>query len=302
MRAPTPTSSRRSTHTCSRTPARIRPSTWSPSAAPRSRRRCLPCPGAARAAGPRGRRRRSRPGSVFECQAPLYVSLKGPWQRQFLARSKTSRSVFVSARWRNPGHRCAHQVVRRQFDPQPFHLDDAPGPDALFGGLVASGWHTAAVVMRLIVDSDLGLGRGAGVAVEAMRWRVPVRAGDRLRVEGTVTETRPSRSHSDRGIVKFQTTVSQPAGRGGPRSHARGRGAAARRLDRRRLKVRVAFFARAIVGSMLSGSLKYVLPDIPDGRPLDAEGMDARAHAHEPERQRVVAGGGLLALSSMVLL
>jgi acyl dehydratase len=99
-----------------------------------------------------------------------------------------------------------------EFDPQPFHLDDAPGPDALFGGLVASGWHTAAVVMRLIVDSDLGLGRGAGVAVEAMRWRVPVRAGDRLRVEGTVTETRPSRSHSDRGIVTFQTTARNQRG------------------------------------------------------------------------------------------
>jgi acyl dehydratase len=95
-----------------------------------------------------------------------------------------------------------------EFDPQPFHLDDAAGRDSLFGGLVASGWHTAAVAMRLIVDSDLGLGgRGAGVAVESMRWPAPVRAGDSLRVEGEVTETRASRSQGDRGIVKFQTTV-----------------------------------------------------------------------------------------------
>jgi acyl dehydratase len=95
-----------------------------------------------------------------------------------------------------------------EFDPQPFHLDDRAGRDSLFGGLVASGWHTAAVAMRLIVDSDLGLsGQGAGVAVEAMAWRVPVRAGDSLRVEGTVTETRLSRSHPDRGIVRFQTAV-----------------------------------------------------------------------------------------------
>ena len=95
-----------------------------------------------------------------------------------------------------------------EFDPQPFHLDEDAGRGTLFGGLVASGWHTAAVAMRLIVDSDLGLsGQGAGVAVESMRWPAPVRAGDSLRVEGTVTEARPSRSQVDRGIVKFQTAV-----------------------------------------------------------------------------------------------
>ena len=77
-----------------------------------------------------------------------------------------------------------------------------------FRGLVASGWHTAAVTMRLIVDSDLGLGgQGAGLAVEAMQWRLPVRAGDALRVEGTVTEARPSRSRPQSGIVKFQVTT-----------------------------------------------------------------------------------------------
>ncbi len=95
-----------------------------------------------------------------------------------------------------------------EFDPQPFHLDEEAGRRTAFGGLVASGWHTAATAMRLIVDSDLGLsGQGAGVAVESMRWRVPVRAGDSLRVEGSVTETRPSRSRPDRGIVRFQVTV-----------------------------------------------------------------------------------------------
>ena len=95
-----------------------------------------------------------------------------------------------------------------EFDPQPFHLDEGAGADTIFGGLVASGWHTAAVAMRLIVDSDLGLrARGAGLAVESMRWPRPVRPGDVLRVEGSVIETRPSRSRADRGIVKFQTTV-----------------------------------------------------------------------------------------------
>ena len=95
-----------------------------------------------------------------------------------------------------------------EFDPQPSHLDEGHAEGAFFGGLVASGWHTAAVAMRLIVDSDLGLsGRGAGVAIESMRWLRPVHPGDVLRVEGTVTETRPSRSHADRGVVKFQTVV-----------------------------------------------------------------------------------------------
>jgi acyl dehydratase len=95
-----------------------------------------------------------------------------------------------------------------EFDPQPSHLDDAAAEGSFFGGLVASGWHTAAVAMRLIVDSDLGLsGQGAGVAIESMRWLRPVHPGDRLRVEGTVTEARASRSQADRGVVKFRTLV-----------------------------------------------------------------------------------------------
>jgi len=95
-----------------------------------------------------------------------------------------------------------------EFDPQPSHLDEGAARETIFGGLVASGWHTGAVAMRLIVDSDLGLsGQGAGVAIESMRWLRPVHPGDTLRVEGTVTETRPSRSRGDRGVVKFRALV-----------------------------------------------------------------------------------------------
>ena len=95
-----------------------------------------------------------------------------------------------------------------EFDPQPPHLDEEAARRTSFGGLVASGWHTAAVTMRLIVDSDLGLsGQGAGMAVESMQWRLPVRAGDALRVEGSVTETRPSRSRPNSGIVKFRVAT-----------------------------------------------------------------------------------------------
>jgi len=114
---------------------------------------------------------------------------------------------FRSARARAVG---AAQIktFAAEFDPQPFHLDEEAARRTPFGGLVASGWHTAALGMRLIVDSDLGLdGQGAGVAVENMRWRRPVRAGDALRVEGTVIEARASRSRPASGIVKFQTRL-----------------------------------------------------------------------------------------------
>lgn len=95
-----------------------------------------------------------------------------------------------------------------EFDPQPSHLDESAAEGAWFGALVASGWHTAAVAMRLLVESDLGLwGQGAGVAIESMRWLRPVRPDDALRLEGTVTETRPSRAQQDRGVVKFQVVV-----------------------------------------------------------------------------------------------
>ena len=118
----------------------------------------------------------------------------------------------VGLRFRSPGAvaMTAERIksFAAEFDPQPSHLDEAAARGTLFGGLVASGWHTAAVAMRLIVDSDLGLsGQAAGVAIESMRWLQPVHPGDALRVEGTVTETRASRSDADRGVVKFRTLV-----------------------------------------------------------------------------------------------
>jgi acyl dehydratase len=95
-----------------------------------------------------------------------------------------------------------------EFDPQPQHLDESAARETSFGALVASGWHTAAAAMRLIVESDLGLsGHAAGVAIESMRWLLPVHPGDDLRVEGTVIESRASRSRPERGLVKFRCHV-----------------------------------------------------------------------------------------------
>jgi acyl dehydratase len=101
-------------------------------------------------------------------------------------------------------HTMSAEAIRAfavQFDPQPFHLDEQAGRDSLFGGLVASGWHTAAVTMRLLVDGGLALAGGAvGLGVE-IEWRAPVRPGDVLHVEGEVIQLIPSRSNLRRGRV-----------------------------------------------------------------------------------------------------
>lgn len=94
------------------------------------------------------------------------------------------------------------------FDPQPFHLDEDAARDSMFGELVASGWHTAAVTMRLLVGSNLRPAGGViGVGLDEMRWPKPVRPGDELRVESEVIEVRRSRSRPDQGIVKVRTTT-----------------------------------------------------------------------------------------------
>jgi acyl dehydratase len=90
-----------------------------------------------------------------------------------------------------------------QFDPQPFHLDEAAAKESMFGGLVASGWHTAAVSMRLMVDGGLPIGGGFIGTRADMRWRSPVRAGDELHVESEILEVTPSRSKGDRGTVRI---------------------------------------------------------------------------------------------------
>ena len=91
----------------------------------------------------------------------------------------------------------------RQFDPQPFHVDPVAAASGPFGGLIASGWHTAGLVMRLIVDNYVSAESSLGsVGLDELRWPYPVRPGDTLRVRVTVLEARRSQSKPDRGIVK----------------------------------------------------------------------------------------------------
>lgn len=91
------------------------------------------------------------------------------------------------------------------YDPQPFHLDHAAAGESIFGGLAASGWHTASLSMRMVVDSDARLAAGyVGLGVEDMSWPRPVRPGDRLRIEQQVVDTRLSSKRPGTGIVKVR--------------------------------------------------------------------------------------------------
>ncbi len=102
----------------------------------------------------------------------------------------------------------AIKAFAREFDPQPFHLDNEAARDSLFGSLAASGWHTAALTMRLLVDSEPKLAGGIiGAGFDELRWPLPVRPGDELRVELEVLEVRPSRSKPTQGLVKLRTTT-----------------------------------------------------------------------------------------------
>ena len=92
-----------------------------------------------------------------------------------------------------------------RYDPQPFHLDEAAGEGSFFQGLAASGWLTAAVVMRLRVESLKVFGGMIGAGVEEMRWTEPVRPGDTIRTEIEVVGVRQSTSRRNYGIVKTTT-------------------------------------------------------------------------------------------------
>jgi len=95
-----------------------------------------------------------------------------------------------------------------EFDPQPFHLDEEAARHTFFGGLAASGWHTAALTLRLLVESDLKpVGGILGAGADEFRWPRPVRPGDELRIESEILEVRPSRSRPDQGLIKVRTTT-----------------------------------------------------------------------------------------------
>lgn len=98
-----------------------------------------------------------------------------------------------------------------RFDPQPFHTDPAAARHTKFGGIVASGWHTAAMAMSMLVKNYVPRGSAIGSpGVDQLRWHLPVRPGDTLSVRVTILETRPSRSKPDRGLLRtFVEVINQ---------------------------------------------------------------------------------------------
>jgi acyl dehydratase len=98
-----------------------------------------------------------------------------------------------------------------QYDPQPFHTDEAAAEESLFGGLVASGWHTAAVTMRLVVDGVLSdSGAMGAVGVDELRWPNPVRPGDALSIEVEILGKEPWREGI--GVVRTRIDTVKPDG------------------------------------------------------------------------------------------
>ncbi|HET7876976.1 MAG TPA: MaoC family dehydratase [Methylomirabilota bacterium] len=96
----------------------------------------------------------------------------------------------------------------RQFDPQPFHLDEEAARQSLFGGLIASGWHTGAMFIRMICDyMGSRVATSGALGFDDLKWLQPVRPGDVLSVESRVTEKIESRSRPDRGTVKILSRV-----------------------------------------------------------------------------------------------
>jgi acyl dehydratase len=117
--------------------------------------------------------------------------------------------LSVGQRFESRSHLVEVEAIKafaRSFDPQPFHLDEQSAEDTFFGGLAASGWHTAAMTMLLVVESVPLAGGVIGSGGE-LSWPRPTRPGDRLRVVSEVLSITPSRSKPDRGMVEMRITT-----------------------------------------------------------------------------------------------
>jgi acyl dehydratase len=100
-----------------------------------------------------------------------------------------------------------------EFDPQPFHLTAETAANTIFGGLAASGWYTAALTMRLLIEGELKPAGGViGLGFDELRWPRPVRPGDELRIRSEILEVRPSKSRPGQGLIKVRTTTTNQTG------------------------------------------------------------------------------------------
>jgi acyl dehydratase len=121
--------------------------------------------------------------------------------------------LYVGQRFTSATHQIDAEQIQafaRQFDPQPFHLDNELAKDTFFGSLVASGWHTAAISMRLLVETGLPIVGGLIGAGGEITWPNPTRPGAILHIQGEITALRALRSRVDRGLVTIRNeTINQ---------------------------------------------------------------------------------------------
>jgi acyl dehydratase len=119
--------------------------------------------------------------------------------------------VSVGQRFNSEPYRVSETAMiefARQFDPQPFHLDHAAADASVFAGLAASGWHTAAIAMRLLMTGPMQFVGGAvGLGVDELRWPTALRPNDTIQLETEILETRPSRSKEGFGIVRIRNVA-----------------------------------------------------------------------------------------------
>ena len=144
-----------------------------------------------------------------------YLATATKWARSACKTTMTeaTRSLFLEdlhpgQRFTSGSHTVDEAQIKtfaQQFDPQPFHLDDEAAKGSFFAGLAASGWHTAAITMRLQVESGLPISGGIIGAGGELNWPRPTRPGDILHVESEVLEVKPSRSRPDRGMVTVRS-------------------------------------------------------------------------------------------------
>ena len=123
--------------------------------------------------------------------------------------------LYVGQRFSSRSHTIDEAQIKAfaaQFDPQPFHLDEEAAKATLFGGLAASGWHTAAITMKLLVDSGLPLAAGIIGSGGELTWPRPTRPGDTLTVFSEVEEVTPSRLRPDRGMVHVRSETKNQNG------------------------------------------------------------------------------------------
>lgn len=123
--------------------------------------------------------------------------------------------IVVGSRFQTGSHTVTTAEITafaRQFDPQPFHIDEEAAKTTFFGGLAASGWHTAAITMRLLVDGPVRPADGIIGAGVDLSWPTPTRAGDTLTVYGEVIDLKTSSSRPERGLMTLRSETRNQRG------------------------------------------------------------------------------------------